>query len=245
MGVTVPRALAGIVHAAKAWGADLVVVETPGIGQGDAAIVPHVDLPLYVMTPEFGASSQLEKIDMLDFAEIVVINKFERRGAEDALRDVRRQYARNRELFDARLEDLPVFGTVAARFNDDGVTALYQHLRVLLGEPRAACSPTACSLPATTRRVHPHRRHPAVGAAAVPGRDRRHGAPLPRPHRAAGRRGSPPAAPGRPSADDLAATGHDAGVVRRAVAPRRRRRCGRCAPPTRCCTHGRHGVAPS
>ena len=132
MGVTVPRALAGAVHAAKAWGADLVVVETPGIGQGDAAIVPHVDLPLYVMTPEFGASTQLEKIDMLDHAAIVVINKFERRGAEDALRDVRRQYARNRELFDAQLEDLPVFGTVAARFNDDGVTAVYQHLRGLL-----------------------------------------------------------------------------------------------------------------
>ncbi|MBI4934235.1 MAG: methylmalonyl-CoA mutase family protein [Actinobacteria bacterium] len=134
MGVTVPRALAGAVHAAKAWGADLVVVETPGIGQGDAAIVPHVDLPLYVMTPEFGASTQLEKIDMLDHAAIVVINKFERRGAEDALRDVRRQYARNHELFDARLEDLPVFGTVAARFNDDGVTAVYQHLRGLLAD---------------------------------------------------------------------------------------------------------------
>jgi methylmalonyl-CoA mutase len=132
MGVTVPRALTGAVHAAKAWGADLVVVETPGIGQGDAAIVPHVDLPLYVMTPEFGASTQLEKIDMLDHAAIVVINKFERRGAEDALRDVRRQYARNHELFDARLDDMPVFGTVAARFNDDGVTAVYQHLRGLL-----------------------------------------------------------------------------------------------------------------
>jgi len=131
-GVTIPRALADAVVAAKAWGADLVVVETPGIGQGDAAIVPHVDVPIYVMTPEFGASTQLEKIDMLDQAEIVVINKFERRGAEDALRDVRRQYARNRELFHVDLETLPVFGTVAARFNDDGVTAVYQALRGVL-----------------------------------------------------------------------------------------------------------------
>ncbi len=128
-GATVPERLADVVIAAKAWGADLVVIETPGIGQGDSAIVPYVDLPMYVMTPEFGASSQLEKIDMLDFAEVVVINKFERRGAQDALRDVRRQWARNRELFHVDPEALPIFGTVAARFNDDGVTALYQHLR--------------------------------------------------------------------------------------------------------------------
>jgi methylmalonyl-CoA mutase len=130
----VPEALDDIVMACRAAGHDLVIVETPGIGQGDAGIVDHVDVPIYVMTPEFGAASQLEKIDMLDFAEVVVINKFERRGAEDALRDVRRQLARNRERFDADPEDLPVFGTIAARFNDDGVTALYQHLRGALGE---------------------------------------------------------------------------------------------------------------
>ena len=146
MGVTVPRALGGAVLAAKAWGADLVVVETPGIGQGDAAIVPHVDIPMYVMTPEFGASTQLEKIDMLDQAELVVINKFERRGAQDALRDVRRQYARNHELFHVDPETLPVYGTVAARFNDDGVTAVYQRLRTKLGErglqlPQGALAP--------------------------------------------------------------------------------------------------------
>ena len=133
-GAEVPACLDQVIMAAKAWGADLVVVETPGIGQGDAAIVPHVDVPMYVMTPEFGAASQLEKIDMLDFAEIIVINKFERRGAEDALRDVRRQYARNRELFHADIESLPIFGTVASRFNDDGVTGLYQHVRTLLSE---------------------------------------------------------------------------------------------------------------
>ncbi len=133
-GSEVPTCLDQVVQAAKVWGADLVIVETPGIGQGDAEIVPHVDVPMYVMTPEFGAASQLEKIDMLDFAEIIAINKFERRGAEDALRDVRRQYARNRELFHVPVEDLPVYGTVASRFNDDGVTALYQHLRTVLAE---------------------------------------------------------------------------------------------------------------
>ncbi len=125
----VPECLDDVVAACVCWGADLVVVETPGIGQGDAAIVPHSDVSLYVMTPEFGASSQLEKIDMLDFADAVAINKFERRGAEDARRDVARQLVRNREAFDLTPDDMPVFGTVAARFNDDGVTALYQFLR--------------------------------------------------------------------------------------------------------------------
>jgi isobutyryl-CoA mutase len=130
----VPEHVEDVIAACKAAGHDLVIVETPGIGQGDTGIVEVVDVSLYVMTPEFGAPSQLEKIDMLDFADAVAINKFERRGAEDALRDVRRQLQRNRESFGSPLEDLPVFGTIAARFNDDGVTALYQHLRGLLGE---------------------------------------------------------------------------------------------------------------
>ena len=130
----VPECLSSVIDAAVAWGADLVIVETPGIGQGDAAIVPYADVSLYVMTPEFGASSQLEKIDMLDFADVVAINKFERRGAQDARRDVARQLLRNREDFTATPDDMPVFGTVAARFNDDGVTALYQHLRGLLAD---------------------------------------------------------------------------------------------------------------
>ena len=114
--------------AMKLAGFDLIIVETPGIGQGDAGIVPFVNVSLYVMTPEFGASSQLEKIDMLDFADVVAINKFDRQGAEDALRDVRKQVQRNGEAFATSLEDMPVFGTIAARFYDDGVTALYQHL---------------------------------------------------------------------------------------------------------------------
>jgi methylmalonyl-CoA mutase len=124
-----PDSLADVIDVVKAAGFDLVIVETPGIGQGDAAIVPYVDTSMYVMTPEFGAASQLEKIDMLDFADTVAINKFERRGAKDALRDVGRQMVRNREAFGRRPEDMPIFGTSAATFNDDGVTALYQHLR--------------------------------------------------------------------------------------------------------------------
>ncbi|EPZ14091.1 methylmalonyl-CoA mutase [Thauera terpenica 58Eu] len=125
-GSEVSAALPEVIAACKLSGFDLVVVETSGIGQGNAAIVPFVDLSLYVMTPEFGAASQLEKIDMLDFADFVAINKFDRKGALDALRDVRKQYQRNRELFSQNTEEMPVFGTMAARFNDDGVTALYQ-----------------------------------------------------------------------------------------------------------------------
>ncbi|MCQ4079231.1 methylmalonyl-CoA mutase family protein [Streptomyces sp. RB6PN25] len=133
-GREVPEGLADVIAACEAAGYDLVIVETPGIGQGDAAIVPYVDVSLYVMTPEFGAASQLEKIDMLDFADVVAINKFERRGAQDALRDVGRQLVRNRGAFGSRPEEMPVFGTSAATFNDDGATALYQHLRGLLAE---------------------------------------------------------------------------------------------------------------
>lgn len=133
-GGELPEGISESITACKAAGYDLVIVETPGIGQGDAAIVPFADVSLYVMTPEFGAASQLEKIDMLDFADVVAINKFERRGARDALRDVGRQLVRNREAFGSRPEEMPVFGTSAATFNDDGVTALYQHLRELLSE---------------------------------------------------------------------------------------------------------------
>ncbi len=125
----VPAYLPDMINATRLAGFDLIIVETPGIGQGDAGIVPYVDTSLYVMTPEFGAASQLEKIDMLDYADVLAINKFERKGGEDALRDVRKQVQRNREAFGVSPDAMPVFGTIAARFNDDGVTALYQAVR--------------------------------------------------------------------------------------------------------------------
>lgn len=132
-GSEVSAALPEVIAACKAAGFDLIVVETSGIGQGDAAIVPLVDVPMYVMTPEYGAASQLEKIDMLDFAEFVAINKFDRKGAADALRDVAKQVQRNRADFAKKPDAMPVFGTMASRFNDDGVTALYQALAARLG----------------------------------------------------------------------------------------------------------------
>ena len=132
-GSEVSAALPDVLAACKVAGFDLVIVETSGIGQGDAAIVPLVDVPMYVMTPEFGAASQLEKIDMLDFAEFVAINKFDRKGAADALRDVAKQVQRNRAAFNLMPDQMPVFGTMASRFNDDGVTALYQALKPRLG----------------------------------------------------------------------------------------------------------------
>lgn len=128
----VPAALPGIITACKAAGFDAIVIETPGIGQGDAGIVPYSDVSLYVMTPEFGAQSQLEKIDMLDFADVVAINKFDRKGAADALRDVSKQYQRNNELFSESIDQMPVYGTIAARFADIGVTALYQKILSVL-----------------------------------------------------------------------------------------------------------------
>ncbi|MHB8493626.1 MAG: fused isobutyryl-CoA mutase/GTPase IcmF [Casimicrobiaceae bacterium] len=149
-GSEISKALPDAIAACKAAGFDLVVVETSGIGQGDAAIVPHVDVSLYVMTPEFGAASQLEKIDMLDFADFVAINKFDRKGAQDALRDVRKQYQRNHELWKTPSEELPVFGTIASRFNDDGVTALYGALATALRSRGLALAPGA--LPAVATR---------------------------------------------------------------------------------------------
>ncbi len=157
-GGSLPERLGDTIAVLRAAGFDLVVVETPGIGQGDAGIVPFVDHSLYVMTPEFGAASQLEKIDMLDFADVVAINKFERRGAEDARRDVGRQLVRNREEFGATWEDMPVFGTSAATFNDDGVTALYQHLLGLLAEDGLAVGEGR--LPRVTTKTSSH--HAAV-----------------------------------------------------------------------------------
>ncbi len=118
----------------KAAGFDLIVLETSGIGQSDTEILDHSDVSLYIMTPEFGAATQLEKIDMLDFADVVAINKFDKRGALDALRDVKKQYKRNHKLFDAKDEDLPVVGTIASQFNDPGTNALYARLMRKIAE---------------------------------------------------------------------------------------------------------------
>lgn len=124
-GMEIPEHMEEAILVLKAAGYDLVIVETAGIGQGDAAVVPLADVSLYVMTSEFGAQSQLEKIDMLDFADLVAVNKFDRKGSEDAIHDVRKQMQRNRAEFSTALDDFPVYGTIASRFNDDGVTSLY------------------------------------------------------------------------------------------------------------------------
>ncbi|MCO5275217.1 MAG: methylmalonyl-CoA mutase family protein [Flavobacteriales bacterium] len=118
----------------KAAGFDLIILETSGIGQSDTEILDHSDVSLYIMTPEFGAATQLEKIDMLDFADVVAINKFDKRGAQDALRDVKKQYKRNHQLWDAKDEDLPVVGTIASQFNDPGTNTLYARLMKKIAE---------------------------------------------------------------------------------------------------------------
>ena len=134
----IPERLGELVEAMRLAAFDVIIVETAGIGQGDAGVVSHVDVSAYVMTPEYGSASQLEKIEMLDFADVVAINKFDRRGAEDALRDVSKQMQRNRRAFGAAPDAMPVYGTIASRFNDHGVTALYQCLQRTV---RERCSP--------------------------------------------------------------------------------------------------------
>jgi methylmalonyl-CoA mutase len=118
--------VADAIQVIKAAKYDIIILETSGIGQSDTEITEHSDVSLYVMTPEFGAATQLEKIDMLDFADLVAINKFDKRGSLDALRDVKKQYQRNHNLWDADLETLPVFGTMASQFNDPGMNTLYK-----------------------------------------------------------------------------------------------------------------------
>ena len=118
----------------KGLGYDLVIVETAGIGQSDSEIVDLVDFPMYVMTSDYGAASQLEKIDMIDYAELIVLNKYDKRGAEDALRDIRKQWKRNRVAFKVSDEDVPVYPTIASQFNDPGISWMFANLCRLLRE---------------------------------------------------------------------------------------------------------------
>ena len=145
----VPETLGETIQTLKAAGFDMIIAETAGIGQGDSLITDVVDMSMYVMTSEFGAASQLEKIDMLDYADIVVVNKFEKRGGEDAVRDVRKQVQRNRSAWDKSPEDMPVFGTIASKFNDDGVSALYHAILDTLAEKTGVQFHTTRPRPAT------------------------------------------------------------------------------------------------
>jgi methylmalonyl-CoA mutase len=126
------------VDVVKAANFDLIILETSGIGQSDTEIIEHSDMSLYVMTPEYGAATQLEKIDMLDFADVIALNKFDKRGAQDALRDVKKQYKRNHNLWDIAEEDIPVFGTIASQFNDPGMNNLYKAIMHKLVEKTGA-----------------------------------------------------------------------------------------------------------
>lgn len=136
--ISLSRHIDYIVEILKAAAYDFILLETSGIGQSDTEIVDHSDLSMYVMTPEFGAATQLEKIDMIDFADIIAINKFDKRGALDALRDVRKQYQRAHQLFDKKPEEMPVYGTIAAQFNDAGTNVLYTRLMALVCEKTGA-----------------------------------------------------------------------------------------------------------
>jgi methylmalonyl-CoA mutase len=132
--ISISRSVTSVLKLLKACQFDAIILESSGIGQSDTEIVDHSDVSLYVMTPEFGAPSQLEKIDMIDFADAIAINKFDKKGAKDALRDVKKQYRRNRELWDLDESQLPVFGTIASQFNDSGIQALFVKLSQLLGD---------------------------------------------------------------------------------------------------------------
>jgi isobutyryl-CoA mutase len=126
----------------KAANYDLIILETSGIGQSDTEIMDHSDVSLYVMTPEFGAATQLEKIDMLDFADVIALNKFDKRGALDAIRDVKKQYMRNNDLWETPMDQMPVYGTIASQFNDPGMNSLYKVIMDKLVEKAGADLPS-------------------------------------------------------------------------------------------------------
>jgi methylmalonyl-CoA mutase len=145
----------------KVAGFDLVILETSGIGQSDTEIIDHSNMSLYVMTPEYGAASQLEKIDMLDFADIIALNKFDKRGGMDALRDVKKQYQRNHKLFEKEVDTMPVFGTIASQFNDPGVNQLFKAIiekaNEKLGEHFKLTSKVTDEIPEKIYIIPPHR----------------------------------------------------------------------------------------
>ncbi|MDE0470848.1 MAG: methylmalonyl-CoA mutase family protein [Ekhidna sp.] len=136
--LALPKHVQDAIDIVKSAGFDLIILETAGIGQSDSEITNHSDVSLYVMTPEYGAATQLEKIDMLDFADMIALNKFDKQGALDALRDVKRQYQRNHQLWNAKEEELPVFGTIASQFNDPGMNKLYLELMNLIADKTGA-----------------------------------------------------------------------------------------------------------
>lgn len=131
-GSSVTRYIGNSLNILKLAGFNIILLETSGIGQAQTDVLEHSDISIYVMTPDYGAATQLEKIDMLDFADVVVINKFDKLGALDALRDVKKQVQRNKEAFDTSIDQMPVFGTIASQFNDDGVNVLFSYLTELL-----------------------------------------------------------------------------------------------------------------
>ncbi|HLU17138.1 MAG TPA: methylmalonyl-CoA mutase family protein [Edaphocola sp.] len=136
--LAVSKHIQDAVNILKAAGYDLIILETSGIGQSDTQITDYGDVNMYIMTPEYGAATQLEKIDMLDFADIVVVNKFDKRGAMDALRDVKKQYQRNHKFFDKSVDEMPVYGTIASQFNDPGTNTMYKALMDLIVEKTGA-----------------------------------------------------------------------------------------------------------
>lgn len=145
------KAIGDAINIVKAAGYDFIIVETSGIGQGDAQITQVCDIAMYVMTSEFGAPTQLEKIDMIDYADIIAINKFERRGSEDALRDVKKQWTRSRAIFDMKDEDIPVYGTIASQFNDPGTNVLFVNLMRVVSEKTGTEWPTTLNISGNTK----------------------------------------------------------------------------------------------